>query len=359
MQTLRQRLSILLFCSTFLVTCAMAQSTLSQVQDTVYTSGGALFNGTVAITWLGSSSSGSSPAPYNTTVNIYNGALSVLLIPSTTANPPVNYQAAYNSSDGLTTWIETWQVPPSSTPLTLAEVRVASSGGGGTGTGPGSGTSVAIAQVVGLSAYLSSLNNSIASLTALIAGVNTSIANISNSLSNLNAKVNSLTSGTTSASFQDAETPGGTVNGSNANFTLAYTPGAAASLKLFKNGILQASGTDYTLSAANVTFGSNSIPKTGDVLLAYYRLPGTGPLATFVDDEIPAGTYNGTNLTFTLSQAPNPTASVKLFKNGALLQQGADYTVSGSTITFERQSITPQPGDSVYAYYRTTPITTM
>lgn len=330
----------------------MAQSTLSQVEDTVYTPGGALFNGTVVITWLGSSPTGSSPVPYNTTVTIYNGALSVLLVPSTTATPPADYQAAYNSSDGLVSWIETWQVPPSATPLTLNEVRVAN--GGGTGTGSGNGTSVAIAQVTGLSAYLSSLNNSIGSITALIAGLNASIANMGNSISNLSAQVNSLASGTTNAVFQDAETPGGAVNGSNASFTLANTPGVPASLKLFKNGMLQASGIDYTLSGTNVTFTSNSKPKTGDILLAYYRLPGTGPLAAFVDDEIPTGTYDGSNLTFTLSQTPNPAASVKLFKNGALLQQGADYTLSGSTITFARQSVTPQPGDSLYAYYRTT-----
>lgn len=352
MQTLRQRLSILLFCSTLIATCAMAQSTLSQVQDTVYTAGGALFNGTVVITWMGSSPTGSSPVPYNTTVRIYNGALSVLLVPSTTATPPANYQAAYNSSDGLVTWLETWQVPPSATPLTLNEVRVAN--GGPTGPGTGGGTNVAIAQVTGLSAYLSSLNSSIASVTALIAGLNASIANMGNSISNLSAQLNSLTSGTTNAIFQDAETPRGAVNGSNGSFTLANTPGSPASLKLFKNGVLQASGVDYTLSGANVTFVSNSTPKSGDILLAYYRLPGTGPLATFVDDEIPGGTYDGSNLIFTLSETPNPAASLKLFKNGTLLQQGADYTLSGSTITFARQSVTPQPGDSLYAYYRTT-----
>ncbi len=353
MQTLRQRLSTLLFCSTLLATCAMAQSTLSQVEDTVYTPGGALFSGTVVITWLGSSPTGSSPVPYNTTVTIYNGALSVLLVPSTTATPPADYQAAYNSSDGLVSWIETWQVPPSATPLTLNEVRVANGGGTITGTGSGNGTSIAIAQVTGLSAYLSSLNNSIGSITALIAGLNASIANMASSISNLSTQVNSLASGTTNAVFQDAETPGGAVNGSNTSFTLANTPGFPASLKIFKNGLLQASGIDYTLSGTNVTFTSNSTPKTGDILLAYYRLPGTGPLATFIDDEIPAGTYDGNNLTFTLSETPNPAASVKLFKNGALLQQGADYTLSGSTITFVRQSVTPQPGDSLYAYYRT------
>lgn len=354
METLRRRLSIFIFCSTFLATCALAQSTLTQVQDTVYTPNGTLFNGTVVITWLGSSSpTGTSPAPYNTSVKIYNGALSVLLVPSTTATPPADYQAVYNSSDGLVTWTETWQVPPSSTPLTLSEVRVSGSGstsGGGTGGGNTGGT-VAIAQVTGLSSFLSALNSSVANLTAMVNALNTTITNMSSSITTLNTEVNGLSSGTTNAIFQDAETPGGTIDGNNTSFTLAYAP--AGGLMIFLNGLLQANGVDYTASGANITFTPASTPQPGDVLLAYYRVPGTGPLSNFVDDDIPQGTIDGNNVTFTLSEVPNPPLSLKLFKNGALLQQNTDYTLSGSTITFASQSV-PLPGDTLCAYYRTT-----
>jgi hypothetical protein len=74
------------------------------------------------------------------------------------------------------------------------------------------------------------------------------------------------------ASFADSETPGGTVNGSNDEFTLANTP-VAGSLHLFVNGIRQrpGSGNDYTISGGTITFESGAIPQTNDVLLADYR----------------------------------------------------------------------------------------
>ncbi len=65
------------------------------------------------------------------------------------------------------------------------------------------------------------------------------------------------------------ETPSGTVNGSNAVFTLANSPSPAASLMLFLNGLLQnPGGNDFTLSAGTITFAL--APPTGSVLLAHY-----------------------------------------------------------------------------------------
>ena len=53
----------------------------------------------------------------------------------------------------------------------------------------------------------------------------------------------------------------------------------------------------------------------------------------FVDDETPAN--SGDNLNFTISQFPNPTSSLKVYRNGQRLKIGAsnDYTFSGRTIT--------------------------
>src|SRR5690349_20564008 len=183
MKTLRQRLSILILYSTLLTTCAFAQSNLTQIQDTVYNSNGALFNGTVVITWMGSGTpTGSNPAPYNTSVKIYNGVLSVYLVPSTTATPPANYQAVYNSSDGLVSWTETWQVPPSSSPLTLIEVRVPNgTSPGGTGSSV-SGNPIPIAQVTGLSSFLSALNSSINTLTGMLNALNSTVTVMGNSI---------------------------------------------------------------------------------------------------------------------------------------------------------------------------------
>lgn len=68
--------------------------------------------------------------------------------------------------------------------------------------------------------------------------------------------------------FVDHEAPTGSVNGSNASFTLAITP-TTGSLSLYRNGLLQKAGTDFTLSAAAITF--STAPGSGDWLDASYR----------------------------------------------------------------------------------------
>jgi hypothetical protein len=72
--------------------------------------------------------------------------------------------------------------------------------------------------------------------------------------------------------FVDEVTPTGTVNGSNATFSLASVP-VTGSLKVYRNGIRMkgTSGTDYALSGSTITFVTAQIPQTGDVLLADYR----------------------------------------------------------------------------------------
>ena len=69
------------------------------------------------------------------------------------------------------------------------------------------------------------------------------------------------------AAFIANETPSGTVNGSNAAFTLANTP---QWLQLVLNGVIleAGSGNDYTISGAALTM--LLIPQTGDKLRAYY-----------------------------------------------------------------------------------------
>ena len=342
MSTLRHWLSTLLLCSTFLLRCASAQNTLTQIRDVVDNADGTPFNGTVTITWNGfSAPNGGTIAPHSTSAQIYNGALSILLVPSTTASAGAYYSAAYNSKDGLTTWIETWQVPPSATPLTLSQVRQASGSGtgspgtGGTGGGSGSGSTITlplpITQISGLSAALASINSSI---------------------NTLSQTVKNLPQSATSAAFVDAETPAGSINGTNAAFTLSQSPAPAMSLQLYLNGLEQTAGVDFTLSNSTVTFTANAIPQTGDEIAAYYRVPGTGPAAQFTDGELPGGTINGTNLAFTLAAAPAPAASLRLYKNGMLQQQGGDYTLNGATITFNNTSTAPQVGDTLAASYR-------
>jgi hypothetical protein len=82
-------------------------------------------------------------------------------------------------------------------------------------------------------------------------------------------------SGGTMPNFADEETPGGSINGSNMAFTLAYAPNPPASLILVQSSgagggaVLKAGGVDFTLSGLNITMVN--APATGDSLLAWYR----------------------------------------------------------------------------------------
>jgi len=71
----------------------------------------------------------------------------------------------------------------------------------------------------------------------------------------------------------------------------------------------------------------------------------------YVDDETPAGTIDGSNGSFSLSNAPAPAASLLLFRNGIRVRNGVDYNLSGNTITFMTGCV-PAPGDMLSASYR-------
>jgi len=72
--------------------------------------------------------------------------------------------------------------------------------------------------------------------------------------------------------FVDGETPGGTIDGVNTSFILAQTPAPAGSLAIYRNGMRIRSGLDYTVTGTSITFASNYIPQTGDVLQCSYRI---------------------------------------------------------------------------------------
>jgi hypothetical protein len=76
----------------------------------------------------------------------------------------------------------------------------------------------------------------------------------------------------------------------------------------------------------------------------------SGSGGTFVDDETPGGTIDGTNTAFTLANAPSPASSLNLFLNGLRLTAGGvDYTLAGTAITMVSA---PNPGDVFVANYR-------
>lgn len=71
------------------------------------------------------------------------------------------------------------------------------------------------------------------------------------------------------ANFVVRETPSGTINGSNATFTLANTP-VSGTEEVYLNGLLQdpGAGNDYTISGATITM--LNVPVPGDKLRTTY-----------------------------------------------------------------------------------------
>jgi hypothetical protein len=72
----------------------------------------------------------------------------------------------------------------------------------------------------------------------------------------------------------DGEALTGTVDGANTAFSLSTTPDPSSSLAVYRNGMLQEAGVDYTVTAQNIQFASDAAPQPGDTVLASYRLSG-------------------------------------------------------------------------------------
>ena len=67
--------------------------------------------------------------------------------------------------------------------------------------------------------------------------------------------------------------------------------------------------------------------------------------------EVPTGTVDGSNTTFTLAHTPWAGANLVLFLDRGPVPQGAGagkYTLSGATITM---GTAPQLGQTLYAFY--------
>lgn len=68
----------------------------------------------------------------------------------------------------------------------------------------------------------------------------------------------------------DDETPTGTVNGVNKDFTLSHTPSPTTSLKVYVNGQRMRVTEDYTISGVTISFVT--APPTGSIILCDFRI---------------------------------------------------------------------------------------
>jgi hypothetical protein len=258
-----------------LATSLFAAPPLTTIQDVLYKADGTPFNGTLSISWKSFEAiDRSAIAQQITTVTVVNGNLQVQLVPTTTATPAVFYTVVYNS-DGLVQFQETWAVPSSVEPLRIRNVRV--SVVGAVGVAPLSAT-VQESDVIGLISDLGARPLKGPGYAAgRLAYVNPTgaIETVSGTPADcVRVDGSSGPCGGTQPNFVDGDAPAGLVDGANTAFTLSGVPSPGASLTIYRNGMLQTSGQDFTLSGNQIQFVAAAAPQPGDTLVASYRVAG-------------------------------------------------------------------------------------
>jgi hypothetical protein len=261
------------FAAVWLASSALTGPPLTTIQDVLYKADGTRFNGTVTISWSRfQAMDNSTIATQSITVKIVDGNLHVQLVPTTTSTPTTYYAAKYNSN-GRVQFAETWLVPSSAQPLRVQDVRVAASA-----ADSGGGTSQE-SDVVGLIADLGARPlkgpGFAAGRTAVVDALGAIESASGNATDCVHVDGSSGPCGGEQASFMDGDSPAGVVDGSNTSFTLSAVPNPASSLAVYRNGMLQKIGQDYTLTGSTIQFVTAGAPQPGDTLLAGYRLSGT------------------------------------------------------------------------------------
>jgi hypothetical protein len=102
---------------------------------------------------------------------------------------------------------------------------------------------------------------------------------------------------------------------------------------LYRNGILQKQGLDYSLTNQNITFIPQAIPQPGDVLLASYRTAGSGGTLPQVLCTT-QGNANGTNTVVSLGSCTIP---ANLLRAGDRVELMFDFSHQGVLSPFTYQ----------------------
>jgi len=255
---------------------AWSQPTLTTISDVLFKADGTRFNGLANFTWISfESGNGSNIAQQMKTVRIIDGNLFVQLTPTTDAVPAAQYLVKY-SSDGKIQFEENWAVPASTTTLRVRDVRT-SQPIFPTGGGAGGVTAIQESDVTGLVQDLVAravkgpgYANSRTAVINDTGGLDGAAGNPSDCV-RVDGTAGPCGSGGGSVGFVDEEVPSGAVDGSNVAFSISSAPSPVSSLHLFRNGLLQKVGFDYTLSGTSITFVSAATPQPGDTVLASYR----------------------------------------------------------------------------------------
>lgn len=191
---------------------------------------------------------------------------------------------------------------------------------------------------------LSSITGSINSVSQSIAGVSGSIVSQSIQIGNLEATARSIGS---NKLFSNKEIPSGSIDGINTTYILSHEP-VLGSDHIYLNGVLiEDKDNDYSISGSLVTFSNPLLP--GMKLHCTYYYEDSTPVKVFADKESPSGSLDGKNVAFTLQYTPVE-ESEHIYLNGVLQENGGDYNISGSVITFIEAPLTQMKLRCTYYY---------
>lgn len=163
--------------------------------------------------------------------------------------------------------------------------------------------------------------------------------------------------GTTGSTYRfTASIPGGKslrataqVPNSNCNLSDIAILDVQPSLTDLQTHITNPAGA-HAASAVSVTAIAGRAAVNVQTMFAELSVAINAGGGRFIDAEVPTGTINGVNAVFTLSQPPSPALSLQLVRNGlALRGSGFDYTLTGSTVTY---NTAPSTGDTHECWYR-------
>jgi len=275
----------LLVAATLLICPVLAGPPLTTIQDVLYKADGTRFNGILTISWTSFQAvDNSSVVTQSTTVRVLDGNLRVELVPNTTSTPATVYTVTYNS-DGRIQFQESWSVPSSLTPLHVRDVRTAPASPGGSDTTDTGTTAVQESSVVGLVADLGARPLKAPGFAPGHAATVNSSGQLDSVVGNpadcvhVDGSAGPCGSGGSAYNFVDADSPAGVVDGSNSTFTPSGVPNPSSSIALYRNGVLQKAGFDYSLSGGAIQFVAAAVPQPGDVLLASYRTAANGSIS--------------------------------------------------------------------------------
>ena len=150
----------------------------------------------------------------------------------------------------------------------------------------------------------------------------------------------------TSGEFKKADTSSWTFDDSSTSFPIGYQVGEVNQLVVSLNGVIQQPTTDFVLADGGTNLVFTTAPATGDscFVLSYGDVGGVSipdqsiaatklaaNLKSFTEDYF---TASGDSNSYTLSETPPSKSSILVSVDG-IVQAEANYSLSGTTLTFD------------------------